>query len=289
LPLVMRSGLERRRAHVERGTIAVAQHQALPFSPGTLKEWPAIAAYSVTRSQPTASVAVQTERGDPLIAFQRSGRGRVIAVTCGLGSWTPRWFLWREWPRLAGGLTDWINGTPQGGVVALEVSDLPAGLQVDVDVQTGTGRPDTDGVSMTVQTPTTQGRLVSTDQVAPGRLQATLPDAGSGLYTFLVATPLGTQRQLHLRRHRAENETWGTNPALDAWRTAGLVSNWDPGFLAQHREGNRARPPVDRSLVGLALALFLCGVLVDRTKLHRQALLVMRGLRARHVASRQHI
>ena len=93
------------------------------------------------------------------------------------------------------------------------------------------------------------------------------PDAGAGLYTFLVSTPAGTQRQLHLRRHRAETETWGTNPALDAWRTAGLFGNWDPDFLARHRDRNRNRPPVDRSLVGLALALFLSGVLVDRTRL----------------------
>jgi uncharacterized membrane protein len=285
LPLVMRSGLERRRAHVERGTIAVAQRQALPFSPGTLKDWPAIAAYSVTRSQPTASVAVQTERGDPLIAFQRSGRGRVVAVTSGLGSWTPRWLLWREWPRLAGGLTDWISGTPQGGAVALEVSDLPDGLQVEADVQAEAGRSVADAVSIAVQTPTTpQGQWVPTNYIAPGRLQAKVPDAGSGLYTFLVTTPHGTLRQLHLRRHRAENETWGTNPALDAWRIAGLVNNWNPSLLARHREGNRARPPVDRSLVGLALALFLSGVLVDRTKLHIAGVgRLIKGLRARHL------
>ena len=120
---------------------------------------------------------------------------------------------------------------------------------------------------MTVTTPATQGRLVSTDYVAPGRLRATLPDAGPGLYTFLVSTSLGTQRQLHLRRNRAENDTWGTNPALDAWRTAGLVTDWDPRFLAQHRDDSRASRPVDRSLIGLALAFFLAGVLVDRTRL----------------------
>jgi len=270
LPLVMRSGLERRRARVERGTIAVEQRQTLPFSSGTLKDWPAIAAYSVTRSKPHASVAVQSQRGDPLIAFQRSGQGRVVAVTSGLGRWTPQWLQWREWPRLAGGLADWISATPEVG--ALAVTDLPVGLQIEADVQAGTGWPDPASVSIAVKTPTTQRRLVSTDYVAPGQLRATLPDAGSGLYTFLVSTSLGTHRQLHLRRNRAENETWGTNPALDAWRTNGLVSNWDPGFLAQHRSGNRARRPVDRSLIGLALALFLSGVLVDRTRLHKARL-----------------
>jgi len=277
LPLVMRSGLERRRTRVERGTIAVTQHQALPFSPGTLKDWPAVAALSVTRSQPSATVAVQTDRGDPLIAFQMSGQGRVVAVTSGLGSWTPRWLPWREWPLLAGGLADWISGTPQGGSVALDVSDVPDGLVVEADVPVAAGISDTGGVSIAVQTPTTQSRSLSMNHVAPGRLRAMLPDAGAGLYTFLVSTSLGTQRQLHLRQRRAENETWGTNPALDAWRSAGLVRDWDPGFLAQSRADNRVRPPIDRSLVGLALALFLSGVLVDRTKLHKVSVSIHRG------------
>jgi hypothetical protein len=122
---------------------------------------------------------------------------------------------------------------------------------------------------MTVTTPATQGQRVPTEHVAPGRLRATVPDAGPGLYTLMVSTALGAQRLLHLRRNRAENDAWGTNPALDAWRTAGLVSNWDPGFMAQQRDENRTRRPVDRSLLGLALALFLSGVLVDRTRLRK--------------------
>jgi len=109
------------------------------------------------------------------------------------------------------------------------------------------------------------------NSVAPGRLQATLPDAGSGLYTFLVSTSLGTRRQLHLRRNRAESETWGTNPALDTWRTAGLVNDWDPAILARHRDGERGRRPIDRSLLVLALALFLSGIVVDRANLRRSS------------------
>jgi len=275
LPRVMRAALERRRQRVERGTIPVAQRQRLPFSSGTLKDWPPIAAYAVTRSRPDASVAVQSQRGDPLIAFQRSGQGRVVVVTCGFGAWTPQWLQWREWPRLAGGLTDWISGTPQGS--ALAVSDLPAGLLIEADVQAVTGWPDPESVSIAVKTPTSQDRLV-TDYIAPGRLRATLPDTSSGLYTFQVSTSLGTQRHLHLRRNRAENETWGTNPALTGWKTDGLVSDWDPRSLAQHRFGDRALRPVDRSLIGLALALFLSGVLVDRARLHKASI----GRHARH-------
>lgn len=265
LPLVMRSALERRRQRVERGTIAVEQRQRLPFSSGTLKDWPAIAAYSVTRSQPRAFVAVQTQLGDPLIAFQNSGRGRVVVVTCGLGSWTPQWSRWREWPRLAGGLADWISGTPRDA--ALAVSDLPAGLQIEADVRAAIGQPDPGSISVAVRTPTAPDQRVPMDYFAPGRLRATLPDTDSGLYTFLISTSLGTQRQLHLRRNREENEAWGTNPALSTWRNEGLVSEWTADSIARLHLSGGANHPVDRSLIGLALMLFLSGVLIDRTRL----------------------
>ena len=266
LPLVMRSTLERRRARIERGTIAVKQHQPLPFASGTLKDWPAVAAYSVTRSRPQASIAVQTERGDPLIAFQTSGRGRVVAVTCGLGPWTPQWMQWSEWPRLAGGLTHWISGTPGDGTLALTVSDLPVGMQVEADVRFAMGWADADAVSIAAKTPIAEARAVPAEYVAPGRVRATLPDDGPGLYTFVVSAPAGTQRLLHLRRNRAEDETWGTNPALEAWRNAGLVGNWDPASLAQRRDATRTRYPADRWLVGLGLVLVMAGVIVDRMR-----------------------
>ncbi|MBK9608874.1 MAG: VWA domain-containing protein [Betaproteobacteria bacterium] len=288
LPLVMRSGLERRRARVERGPIAVEQRQALPFAPRLLKDWPAISAYAVTRSQPHASVAVQSRRGDPLIAFQRSGQGRVVAVTAGLGHWAPQWLQWREWPRLAGGLTEWISGAPQAGALALAVADLPAGLQIEADLPAGWNPRS--GWHVDHGDNTCCAKLVGVrGRSRPGRLRAALPDAGPGLYAFLVSTSLGTQRQLHLRRNRTENEAWGTNPALDAWRTAGLVSDWDPGFLAQHRDSIRARRPLDRSLIGFAPALFLAGVLVDRARLSKTAPVLTQWLRGVARASRREV
>jgi Ca-activated chloride channel family protein len=266
LPAAMRSALERRRQRVERGTIAVAQKERLPFAPGTLRDWPAIAAYAVTRSRPEASVPVQTERGDPLIAWQRSGRGRVVAVTSGFGRWTPQWLRWRDWPQLAGGLADWISATPSPG--ALAVSDRNGAIRVEADVPTTSGEGDPGDASIAVKTPAGQERTLPADYVARGRLQASLPDVLSGLYTFQISTPSGTRRHLYLRPDRAENERWGTNPALIRWKADGLVSQWDPVALARPRFGDWARLPVDRSLIALALALFVVGVLVDRTRLY---------------------
>lgn len=261
LPAVMRSGLERRRARIERGRIAATQRQPLPFAPGTLDDWPPVAAHAATRAQAGAVVAVQSAQGDPLVAFHAAGLGRVVAVTSGLGAWTPQWPAWREWPRLAGGLAHWASGTPPGGALRLAVSDRPGGLQVEAD---GPGNAALGAPSVTVDTPTAQGRTLPMDPAAPGRWQARLPDAGPGLYTFLVATPGGTQRQLHLRRPAAEDRTWGTSPALDAWRAAGLVAAWDPASPAVRHGARPDTGPIDRTLVALALALSLAGVLVDR-------------------------
>jgi uncharacterized membrane protein len=273
LPAVMQAGLERRRARVERGTIAVRQIQALPFSPGVFKDWPAITAHPVTRARPGASVVVQSQTGEPLIAFQPSGRGRVVAVTCGLGPWVAPWARWRGWPQLAGGLAAWVSGPAPNGAVGVTVSDLPGGLQVEVEAAVeavGSARSDgagTGGVSILVDTPTKQGLPLALDPVAPGRWRTAVADAGPGLYTVLASTPQGTQRQLHLRRERSENESWGTNPALAAWRSAGLIRAWDPAPLPHAPSAGPGLRPADRSLIGLALALFGAGVVVDRTRL----------------------
>ncbi|MGA9374688.1 MAG: hypothetical protein WBV64_06605, partial [Mycobacterium sp.] len=272
LPLAMRTGIERRRGRIERGAINVVQRQALPFPPGTWQDWPDISAYVVTRSRPDAWVAVQSHRGDPLIAFQRTGSGRVVAVTCGLGRWTPRWLQWREWPRLAGGLADWSAGTAQGESFALAISDLPGGLQIDAELPSGAGQPDIPSLSVVVNTPTNQGQSVPMERIAPDRLRATFHDSGPGLYTFLATGSHGTLRHLHLRRQRGENEAWGINPALDTWMSAGLVTRWDPGSLAQHLVGSRGGRPIDRSLVGLGFVLFLSGMLVDRARLNKVGL-----------------
>ncbi len=277
LPIVMRSALERRRQRVERGAIAVAQREPLPFAPGTLQDWPAVAAYAVTRSQPAATVGVQSARGDPLIAWQRSGQGRVVAITCGLGPWTPQWSQWREWPRLAAGLADWISSGVQGPAVA--VSDLPDGTQIDADVGPATQGSALGSVSIAVKTPTSQQRSAIAEYVAPRRLRATLPDTVAGLYAVRVSTARGSERLLHLRRNRTETEAWGTNPALEQWKRDGLVGDWAPELLAHRRPADGAVRPADRSLVGLALALFCLGVLVDRTKLYEAAARPLRGLR----------
>ena len=267
LPRVMRSGLEHQRARVERGRIVVQQVLPLPFAPGLLTGWPPVDAHAVTRPQPGAEVAVQTLRGEPLIAFHAAGRGRVVAVTSGLGPWTGPWLAWLEWPRLAGGLADWASGAGQAGAPAMVVTDGANDLRVELELPAASDAALLAAVSLAVETPSGADRSLTVDTVAPGRLRATLPDDGPGLYTFIATTARGTQRQLHLRRPGVESQKWGIDPALEAWRKEGLVAAWDPRALLAAAPGERARRAPDRTLLGLTLGLFLAGVVLDRTGL----------------------
>lgn len=265
LPQTMSTGLEQRRARVEQGSIVVQQRLALPFPPGTAAHWPAIAAFDVTRLQPQAGAWVHSASGEPLIAFLQSGQGRVVAVTCGLGRWTPDWLRWQDWPRLAAGLVDWVGARPGAGSLALSASDRAGSVLVEVDLHGALGWANTAETSVSMTSPAGRTEFVALDSIAPGRLRATAPDRGPGLYAFVVSSPLGSRRLLHLRSVRAEDRSWGISPDLDAWRRAGLVRNWHVEALMQHRTPNAmlAGSP-DRFLIALALVLFLAGVFVDR-------------------------
>jgi uncharacterized membrane protein len=264
LPRIMRSGLERRRGRTERGAISVTQRAPLPFARAVFDRWPSVAAYSVTRSRPDAVVPVQSERGDPLIAFHTAGRGRVIAVTCGLGRWTPQWVRWSNWPRLAGGLVEWASNTPSAGALGLRLSRVGVDLRIDADARASAGWGALGDLAITATTPSGETHTLATDNVAPGRISATLPGADAGLYTFVLSSSAGTQRLLHLNRHMEEDESWGTSHAIDEWQRAGLLRNWDDGSVEQLRSGIAGRRDPDRWLIGLALVLFLTGVLIDR-------------------------
>lgn len=264
LPRVVRAELERRRARTERGRIEVVQERPLPIAQGVFRDWPPVAAYAVTRSRPEAAIAVRSRRGDPLVALASPGQGRVVAITSGLGRWTPDWLGWSEWPRLAGGLVGWVSGAPGAGTLGLTVTDLARGLRIEADLRDAAGWADTIGASLRVTTPSGRTRSVALEHLAPGRARVDLPDEGPGLYALVVSTPLGTQRVLHLRRSLAEAAARGTSPAVDSWRKSGLILDWDPSAVASARSSLPDVAAIDRWIVALALGLFLAGVVADR-------------------------
>jgi Mg-chelatase subunit ChlD len=267
LPVAMSTSLERRRARIERGAIEVTV-ESLPQGLSTLgQNWPPIQAYAVTRPGPDAAAWVRSALGDPVIATGQAGAGRVIAITSGLGSWTPRWLRWQAWPELAGGLVDWVTGRPSAGTSALRVVDLPEGLRVELD-QARDGRWSNAGSArIVVQSPTGRTQDLELLPTAPGRLEGTLAATEPGPYRFVAADESGVQRALHLRSSQVEQEGWGVDPRIEQWLGAGLLRRWSATALESSESGtpSAAKAP-DRWLVGLALLLFCAGVLVDRLR-----------------------
>ena len=300
LPAVMRSGLERRRARVERGPFETTQRSPLPFTGGTFDHWPPVDAYLATRARPGARVAVQSERGDPLVAWQRSELGRVAVVTSGLGRWAPHWLAWTAWPRLAGGLADWVAGLSQEGLATIDVSEHGSRLAFDVEqraslssaaaaastgsaasaastasvlpIASGASAPlastipilSADAPELVVRTPAGARRTLQLEPLAPGRWHARMPAAGTGLYIVTAASTFGSVRRLHVLHGHTEDDDQGRAAELARWQTEGLLQRWSPDALARLPAPDDAARLPDRSLLVLALIFFAAGVLVDR-------------------------
>ena len=267
LPSVMRSALERRRARVERGMIAVEQRQRAAVPAGNARELAgdrrprgdALASERRRRrADPTRRAADRVPAIGPRPRRRRDLRlrrldSRLVVVAASGRNSRAAWRIGSAERRRVARLRDRVGSA--------------RGLLLEADLPSGAERGDGDAAAFAVSTPTSPSRSLRSEVFAPGRIRATVPDAGAGLYTFFVTTPSGTQRRLHLRQHHAETATWGVNPALDGWRAEGLVAPWDPRSTANLGDDQRDRRPRDRSLIALALALFLCGVLVDRARL----------------------
>jgi Mg-chelatase subunit ChlD len=267
LPATMSAGLERRRARIERGVIEV-QADSLPDAlPALESGWPPIAAYAVTRPRREATTWTRSTRGDPVIAAWQVGAGRVIAVTSGLGAWTPQWLGWDAWPELAGGLTDWVAGEAATGTSALTVSDLPDGLRVALDSAQDGRWSGPDSMSVSVETPTGRIHDLELMRSAPGRLEGTLPVMEAGPYRLVATDESGVTRALHLRSSRAEQEGWGVDPRVEQWIRTGQLQPWDRAALdSSSLRSTGGDTGSDRWLVALALLCFLAGVAVDRLR-----------------------
>lgn len=265
LPGLMRQSLETRRAPIERGSIAVRQRMPLPFAVVTDAKWPSVAAYAVTSGKPGVSVHLESQRGDPLLASQQAGLGRVAVITSGLGGWTPEWLAWSRWPTLAGGLAEWVrrDAAPASGM-SVTAADVADGLRVDVETATATGWSTPAEARLRVRTPRGMEFEPLLQVAAPGRASVVVPASDAGLYTLNAVTSLGAQQLRHLRPRLREIGPLEPNPSLEVWRQEGLLRDWS---IAGLREALAARPPsagIPTDALLVTLVLILLGLVVER-------------------------
>ncbi len=266
LPSLMRSSLESRRAPVERGRLRVRERSALPFPVAAAAGWPPVAAYAVTSPRPAAAVHLESERGDPLLASWQAGLGRVIAVTSGLGAWTPEWLAWSNWPALAGGLADALQRGDSALGPAVRVVDEPAGLRLEVEAAVNGAWSTKGPTEARVRTPSGDEHRLPLAASAPGRWSATLPGTLPGLFSITVVGPQGVQRVAHLRTAIAERGSLVPNAAIDSWQADGLVRPWSAAELRKALASAPAERSPPLGALALALLLFLLALLVERGK-----------------------
>lgn len=257
LPRLMRQEVERRRAAIETGEFQPRLSRDIPFA-AQFGPWPGLTAYSVTRPRPDATVYLESESGDPLLAAHHVGAGRVVALPAGLAEWAPSWPIWSRWSEFVGGLVEWVAGSPRSAHRDLWVSSSAGRIHYVVDAV-----DDPDAWSTHPQ-----GVLILRDPIGR-RTELSLPRIGPGRYAASVAAPLsgpyfatlriGDSQLRHATLHHGHGESTAARQAdgrRRQWESEGLIRDWpadgrvvgsDPGSATS------ARP----LLTAAALVLYL--------------------------------
>lgn len=264
LPSLMRQGLETRRAPVQRSPSVVRIKESLPFLDKAVDALPVVAAYAVTTAREDAVTYLESELGDPLLASRQFGSGRVVAVTPGLGAWTPRWLAWPGWPAFAGGLVDWSGRNTAVARSVLRVTELPGRLHVSIDAAHEGRWSAPASATLSVRRPSGRREEMPMRPEGPGRLGAAIADPEPGLHEFTVTSAGGTSRGFHLHQPLRELDRTGPNPEFADWERERLLQRWSPAAIAQlaAKMQPRDRPPA--KALALALLLLVAAVLVDR-------------------------
>jgi len=262
LPDLMRSAFARHVGRVVRGPFAVRTAQPLPFPPEDATSWPEVSAYAPVRARAGATVFLETDSGDPLLATQSFGTGITAALPAGLGPWTPEWLRSSRWPGFSGGLIDWISRGRSDPSLAVQLAERFGSLSIAVDAATGPEWSRQPNVTLKILGP--DGRLTETAAraQAPGRYVATVPVAAVGAYQVTAMTGHSRSERSVLVVGQDENEQYGLSPLLDDWSRAGLIRRVDPSNLPPPPRAPDAR--AGRSwLAAVALLLFLIALAID--------------------------
>jgi hypothetical protein len=290
LPVALRQAVAAARNRIERGPVAVTMRDPVPWSATPPAGWPPVAAYAVTRLRPGASEWLRSARGDPVLAAWTVGAGRVVAMTSGVGAWTPAWLESAAWPGFAAGLLRWLTGRPGTTTPWMHVIDDGTGVLVELRLP---AQP-SEAKAPTLQFVTPSGRTgdATFATYAPDRWRVRLPDAEPGTYTLVATTDFGTERRLHLRGEGLEGEGWGVDPRVARWQRDRLVRPWRDDLRGGMIDPSAAAMPPSRTLAGLALIVLLAAIAIERapvlrTSRRRWASTISPGPRAADRSSRR--
>lgn len=268
LPALMRSGIDRLRMPVEAdAAVAPVRFAFGPFAPGDAL--PPLSAHAVLRARAEATVAVDSARGDPLLALGSSGLGRVATVATDLEDGAPQWLNWARWPDLAAALLESVR--PRQHFPGLSLRALTHGTRHVLELEHAAGddwAPATPA-TLTVAGPDGHGRQLAMRAVAPGRYRAEVAVERPGLHRYSASAGVGRAALTVARRAPREFEADGVAAEWTNWVAAGWVAPYSAAALAPATRGSSAAADgpgeVARATLA-ALALVLLGVLLERSR-----------------------
>jgi hypothetical protein len=263
LPRLMRTAIAARRAPIAHGPFEVHAIQPLEFLPAPIGSWPTVDAYAITRPRAPELLRLESSAGDPILALQRVGNGRVAVLPAGLGAWSAHWVAWPEWPRFVGALLDSLRAQPNDPRLALRLVDRTGELGIEIDATDGANWIPCGGMILEVNSPDGPVLRPAVAALAPGRCQATVPAADEGIYH--VSARIGEAATFldHLRPGSLELRRRGSNPQMAEWLRLGLLRPWPSAGIASLRApaGTSERPA--RRWVMAAFACFLLSIVID--------------------------
>lgn len=263
LPELMNETVGMRRSAYEGGRVNPREVSMLPFLAESKPSWPSLQGYMVTRERPDADVYLRSERGDPLLAVQHAGVGKVVALPAGLGDWARAWQQWPLWGQLVGGLVDWTGAQAGNPNLHIAIEEKPGEHRIVIDaVNRNHDWDSSDNTLLTLRDPVDRLTEIELERSAPGRYTARLPVRQAGRYR--VSVQIGDNSLQHEFLYNGHDEIAARDAGMQrfsSWQDSGLIRPFPDGDSLDKTPERRGLLPLRTPLLALAMVIYI-GLLV---------------------------
>jgi Mg-chelatase subunit ChlD len=273
LPRLMRREVEERLEPARIGSFRPRQREPLPFAlaadpvgapsaPG----WPELTGVMLSRPRAGARVVLESDRGDPVLAFHHLGAARVAVLPAGLAGWARAWPGWAGWAAFTGGIAQWLARPAHDPRLHVAVAEAPGGLAVAVDALAADGSWASEPLARVAIRGPGAGSAGAFElpAKAPGHYAGTLPAAATGLHR--VSVRVGDRVVVRHALRLANRERSPDSPSSDSiaeWARAGLLELWPEGGAPRALRAPSRSLPLRPWLLLLALAAYIARVVVE--------------------------
>ena len=233
--------------------------------------FPELGGYLAVTEKPLATVALCSDRQDPILAWWQYGAGRVLCWTSDIqGGWSSAFLNWDRAAEFFSGLVSFILPDHSG---TAEITLEDGRMSLEADVPEGAS-----AAYVTMIRPDGEQESLRLERVSDARFEGDADTSLAGAYTARIEVETGQGEPLRISggavvRWTAEyDQRRGDTGALEvlARETGGKVCESTEGLLDFPDMAARKRADLTALLAGLAMLLFLFDVAQRRLDLFRE-------------------